>query len=294
MNRRLALGIVTILSAALLAGCGAKKVADNNEGAAAGSGNSGNTAAGSENGVAGGNAAEEKTYQFASDASYAPMEFLDKDELKGFDIDFLAAVMKEAGLKYEIRNVAWDAMLESVKQGTEFQAGVSSISITPERGETYDFSMPYFESKNVIMVKEGSDITSGLDLKDKKVALQGGTTADILMTKIMGEGNTDLKKFDSNAVALLELGQGGADAVVADIAIVRDYIKNNPGKKYKEVMDDVNFNPEYYGLAYPKGSELKARLDPAIKAVIENGTYADIYKKWFDEAPDTTHLLETK
>ncbi|QHW35076.1 basic amino acid ABC transporter substrate-binding protein [Paenibacillus rhizovicinus] len=284
----------------MLAGCGAKKVENTEGGAAAdtsgtndgGSGNGSSTAANT--GSDSGNAAAETTYQFASDASYAPMEFMDKDELKGFDIDFLAAVMKEAGLKYEVRNVGWDAMLESVKQGKEYQAGVSSISITADRAQTYDFSMPYFESKNVIMVKEDSAIASALDLKGKKVALQGGTTADTLMTKIMGKGNTDLKKFDSNAVALLELDKGGADAVVADIAIVRDYIKNNPDKKYKEVLDDVNFNPEYYGLAYPKGSELKAELDPAIKAVIENGTYADLYKKWFDEVPDTTRLLAAK
>ncbi|SFI76870.1 polar amino acid transport system substrate-binding protein [Paenibacillus sp. UNC496MF] len=278
MKKRVTLGIITLITAVLLSGCGAKNEAPANNAA--------------DNGTAGGG--DETTYQFASDASYRPMEYMDKDELKGFDIDFIAAVMKEAGLKYKVSNVGWDAMLESVKQGTEYQAGLSSISITDDRAQTYDFSMPYFESVNVIMVKEDSDIKSAGDLKGKKVAVQSGTTADILMTKIMGEGNTDLKRFDSNAVALLEMDQGGADAVVADIAIVRDYIKGNPDKKYKEVQDTTNFTPEYYGIAYPKGSELKAKLDPAIKAIIENGTYAELYKKWFDEEPNTAALLETK
>ncbi|MFC4811495.1 basic amino acid ABC transporter substrate-binding protein [Paenibacillus sp. GCM10023250] len=279
MKKRVTLGIVTLITAVLLSACGAKNEAPANNAA-----NNGSTAGGG----------DETTYQFASDASYRPMEYMDKDELKGFDIDFIAAVMKEAGLKYKVSNVGWDAMLESVKQGTEYQAGLSSISITDDRAQTYDFSMPYFESVNVIMVKEDSDIKSATDLKGKKVAVQSGTTADILMTKIMGEGNTDLKRFDSNAVALLEMDKGGADAVVADIAIVRDFIKSNPDKKYKEVQDTTNFTPEYYGIAYPKGSELKAKLDPAIKAIIENGTYAELYKKWFDEEPNTAGLLETK
>ena len=144
----------------------------------------------------------------------------------------------------------------------------------------------------MIMVKEGSNIKSALDLKGKKVAIQGGTTADTLMSKIMGNDNTDLKKFDSNAVALLELDKGGADAVVADIAIVRDYIKNNPKKKLTGILDPVNFDSEYYGLAFPKGSDLKAKLDPAIKKVMENGKFAEVYKKWFGEEPNMDNLLK--
>ncbi|MGF7048949.1 polar amino acid transport system substrate-binding protein [Paenibacillus sp. DS2015] len=228
---------------------------------------------------------------FATDASYAPMEFMDKDKLTGFDIDFLAEVMKEAGIPYEIKNVGWDTMLESVKQGTEYKGSISSVSITDERKETYDFSIPYFESTNMIMVKEGSNITTALDLQDKKVGVQGATTADTLMSDIMGQTNTDLKRFDSNTLALLELEHNGVDAVVADVAIVREYIKNNPKNKLVGILDTDNFGSEYYGLLYPKGSELKKQIDPAIKKVIENGKYTEIYKKWFGEEPDTSKLL---
>jgi polar amino acid transport system substrate-binding protein len=238
--------------------------------------------------------AEDVTYMIATDATYAPMENMDKDEIVGFDVDFLAAVMKEAGLKYELKNVGWDTMLESVKQGEEYQAGISSISITDERKGTYNFSIPYFESTNMILVEEGSSIKSALDLKDKKVAVQNSTTADTLMSGIMGNDNTDLKKFDSNAIALLELDKGGVDAVVADIAIVREYVKNNPNKKFEGILDTTNFDSEYYGIAYPKGSDLKAKLDPAIKKVIENGEYAKIYSKWFGEEPNTDNLLKAE
>lgn len=241
-------------------------------------------------GKSGGPASSSETVKFASDGTYAPMEFVDKGKLVGFDIDFLTEVAKEAGLKYEANNVPWDTMLESVKQGKEYQAGISSISITDERKQTYDFSIPYFESTNMILVKEGSDIKSAADLKNKKVAVQNATTADTLMTDIMGKDNTSLRRFDSNTVALLELEKGGADAVVADIAIVKEYIKNNPNKKFQGVLDTKNFQSEYYGIAYPKGSNLKAKIDPAIKKVIENGTYAKVYKKWFGEDPKLDNL----
>ncbi len=230
--------------------------------------------------------------KFATDATYAPMEYMDKDKITGFDIEFLAEVMKEAGITYDIKNIGWDTMLESVKQGKEYKGGISSVSITDERKETYDFSAPYFESTNMIMVREDSPVKNAHDLKDLKVAVQGATTADTLMSGIMGAKNSDLKRFDSNTLALLDLSKGGADAVVADVAIIREYIKNNPNSKLVGILDPTNFDSEYYGIIFPKGSDLKATIDPAIKKVIENGKYAEIYTKWFGEAPDTTNLLK--
>jgi glutamine transport system substrate-binding protein len=230
--------------------------------------------------------------KIATDANYAPMEYMDKDQIVGFDIDFLDAVMKEAGLEYTLTNIGWDTMLESVKQGKEYKAGISSVSITEERRQTYDYSIPYFDSVNMILTKEDSTITNALDLKDKKVAVQNSTTADIIMTEIMGKDNTNLKRFESNAIALLELDSGGVDAVVADHSVLNFYIKNNPNKNFKGVYDKEKFGGEQYGILLPKGSDLKAKLDPAIKKVLENGKYAEIYKSWFVETPDLTNLLK--
>jgi len=240
------------------------------------------------------NQAAGEILKFASDASYAPMEYMDTDTIKGFDIDFIKAVMEEAGFGYDVTNTGWETMLQSVKQGTEYQAGISSVSITDERKETYDYSIPYFESTNMIMVQEGSDIKNALDLKDKKVAVQGATTADELMSGIMGVDNPNLKRFDSNAVALMELNGGGVDAVVADIAIVREYMKNNPKQKLVGLVDTDNFGAEYYGILYPKGSKWKEKLDPAIKKIMENGKYAEIYKTWFGEEPNLDKLLKAE
>jgi glutamine transport system substrate-binding protein len=265
--------IAAIVMVLALAGCGSKE-----------------TSTGTNTNTSTSTSTPSKKVLIASDGTYAPMEFMDKDTITGFDIEFLAEVMKEAKIDYEVKNLGWDALLESVKQGTEYQAGISSISITDDRKQTFDFSIPYFESINLILVKEDSTVQSADDLKGKKIAVQGGTTADVLMTKMMGNGNTDLKKFDANTAALMEMESGGAEAVVADIAIIKDYLKKNPDKKLKAISDTKNFTTEYYGIAYPKGSELKAKLDPAIKTVIENGTYAKVFKKWFGEEPNVANL----
>lgn len=274
MKRRSMLVLVlTIVIAMIAAGCGVN----------------GNNANGAEQSANGGE--QNKVYRFATDANYAPMEFMDKDKISGFDIDFLAAVMEEAGLEYEVTNTGWDTMLTSVQQGTEYAAGISSVSITEDRKQSYDYSVPYFESTNMILVKEGSPIKNAMELKDKKVGVQVSTTAETLMIGIMGNDNTDLKRFETNTLALLELDSGGVDAVVADNAIVQDYVKNNPDKKFTAIPDPANFTSEYYGILLPKGSELKAKLDPAIKTVIENGKYAEIYKQWFGEEPNTDNVL---
>ena len=93
----------------------------------------------------------------------------------------------------------------------------------------------------------------------------------------------------------MELENNGVDAVVADIAIVREYVKNNPNKKFDyDFWIQQTSNPSTTVFLLPKGSELKAKLDPAIKKVIENGAYAKVYKKWFGQEPDTKKLLEQK
>lgn len=240
----------------------------------------------------GGESASDKVYTIATDATYPPMENMDKDKIVGFDIDFLAAVMEEAGLKYELKNIGWDALLASLEAGAEFDGAISAMTITDERKQSFDFSLPYFESTNMILVKEDSPIRSALDLKGKKVAVQGGTTAETLMTGIMGEGNADLKRFESNALALMELEGNGVDAVVADVAVVQDYVKKHPDAKFKGVLDRTNFVSEFYGIALPKGSELKAKLDPAIKKVLESDKYKDIYGEWIGGEPDMTGVKE--
>ncbi|AOH53411.1 glutamine ABC transporter substrate-binding protein [Peribacillus muralis] len=230
-----------------------------------------------------------KTLRIVTDANYAPFEFLEGDKVVGFDIDFITAVAKEAGYEPKVESVGWDPIFVEI-ESKRADVAVSAITVNDKRKQTYDFSVPYFLSTNKILVPEKSDIKSGKDLKGKVIAVQTGTTGQAAVEKLIGENNKNIKKFENNNLAIQELLQKGAAAVVADNTVVEEYVKNNPDQKLKVVEDSSAFNEEFYGLMFPKGSELKGDFDKAVNAIYENGKYAEIYKEWFGIEPDVETL----
>lgn len=239
----------------------------------------GNTASGEE---------EKKTLRIVTDGAYAPMEYMDGGEVTGFGVDFAKAVAAEAGYEPNIEVIGWDPIFVEI-EGKTADMAVSSITINDERKETYDFSVPYYLSTNKIMVAEDSDVQSGEDLKGKKVAVLNGSTGQEVAESILGENHRDILKFADNNLAIQELLAGGADAVIADNTIVEYYTQMNPDQKLKVVTDD-SFSDEFYGILFPKGSELKAEFDEAIKTILDNGKYTEIYQEWFGTDPDIETL----
>ncbi|MBM7691729.1 polar amino acid transport system substrate-binding protein [Peribacillus deserti] len=236
---------------------------------------------------------EKKTIRVVTDAAYAPFEYLEGDKIVGFDVNFLNAAAKEAGYDVKLEHVGWDPLFVELKS-KRAAAGISAITIDEERKQTYDFSSPYFLSINKILVPEGSDIKSADDLKGKVVAVQSGTTGQAAVEKLLGKNHKDIKKFENNNLAIMELINKGADAVVADNAVVEEYAKNNPKQKLKVVEDSDTFDAEFYGIMFPKGSELKADFDKAIAEILDNGTYEKIYKERFGTSPDIEKLKQAK
>ncbi|MET3696810.1 amino acid ABC transporter substrate-binding protein (PAAT family) [Bacillus oleivorans] len=220
-----------------------------------------------------------------TNAAYAPFEYMEGDKIVGFDIDLINALAEEAGYEIEIEHVGWDPLFVEI-ESERADLAIGAITINDDRKQTYDFSHPYFLSTNKILVPEDSTIQSGEDLVGLTVAVQGGTTGDAAVEKLFGTNHQDIKKFEDNNLAIQELLQGGAEAVVADNTVVEEYVKNNPDQKLKVVEDSSSFEQEFYGFMFPKGSELKADFDEALNTLFENGTYAEIYEEWFGVEPD--------
>ncbi|RID84460.1 basic amino acid ABC transporter substrate-binding protein [Mesobacillus zeae] len=256
------LGLLLALSM-ILAGCGGEEVKSNEAGG-------------------------KKALRVVTDAAYAPFEYMDKDKIVGFDIDVLTAAAKEAGYTVEFNHVGWDPIFVEIEK-KRADIAISSITINDDRKKSYDFSIPYFLSTNKILIPETSEIKGANDLKDKIVAVQNGTTGQAAMDALIGKNSSNIKKFENNNLAIMELIKGGADAVVADNAVIEEYAKNNPDKKLKVIRDDT-FASEFYGMMFPKGSAIKADFDKALNKIIENGTYSKIYKERFGTEPDLEKL----
>ncbi|MBU8880488.1 basic amino acid ABC transporter substrate-binding protein [Bacillus sp. FJAT-29790] len=234
---------------------------------------------------------EKKKLKIGTDAHYPPFQSIENGVIVGFDADLLVELGKETGYEYEYVNLGWEPLFLEVKDGIS-DFGLSAITISDDRKQTYDFSVPYFLSTNKILVSEGSDIKSIADLEGKVVAIQNGASGQAALDKVLGKNNPNVKKFENNGLVIMELASGGADAAVADNATLEEYVKKNPDQKLVVVEDKEGFDNEFYGMMFQKGSPLKAEIDAALTKLIDNGTYAEIYEKWFGVQPDLETLKE--
>ncbi|MGM9922723.1 MAG: basic amino acid ABC transporter substrate-binding protein [Bacillus sp. (in: firmicutes)] len=242
--------------------------------------------------TSGKNKEEKKILRVVTNAAYSPMEFIDKGEVKGFDMDLITAVAKEAGYDVKLEHVGWDPIFVELDE-ERAQIGAAAITINEDRKQSYEFTVPYFHASQKILVPEGSSIKSAADLKGKVVAVQMGTTANIVMEKLLGANNKNIKKFENNNLAIMEMTKGGADAVVADNAVVEEYAKNNPTDKLVVIEDKETFAPEFYGFMLSKGNDkLKKELDEALNTLFDNGEYTKIYQKWMGLEPDVEFLKQ--
>jgi len=214
----------------------------------------------------------------ATDATWPPAEFIDEKtkEIVGFDIDLMKAIAKEVGLEVEFKNVAWDGIFAGLEAG-EYDAIISSVTITDERKQKYDFSDPYFNAGQLIAVRiDNQDIKGPADLKGKVAGAQIGTTGAFEIQKIEG---AKLKEYDTVDLAFMDLMQGRIDAVVADSPLVMAFVAKYPDK-LKWVGQP--FTEEYYGIVVKKGNkELLDLINKGLKAVKEKGILDELMKKWY-------------
>lgn len=238
--------------------------------------------------------ASEETIQLVAGtaAEFPPFEFLDKGEVVGFDADLIAAIAEEAGFEIEMKNIGWDSLFPALGNG-EIDLGASGITITEERLQTYDFTTPYFESTHMVVFKEGLQIETAQDIIGKKIGVQRGSSGAKAAEKIVSENDSSISNYDDMAVGFMALQNGDVDVIVTDSFVVDEFIKNNENSGFVAIEDPENFESEYYGFMFQKDSELVEKFNEALVAILENGKYEEVFKKWFpDSEPDVNELLK--
>jgi len=213
----------------------------------------------------------------ATDATWPPFEYVNEQtkEIEGFDIDLLTAIAEKVGLEIEFINVGWDPLLAGVAQ-CQYDAAISSITITEERQKQMLFSDPYFEAGQIVTVRiDNTDITNKDALVGKVAGAQIGTTGSFEVEKIQG---ATLKTYDDIGLAYQDLINGQIDAVVADNPLALGYVGKNPDKL--KTVGDV-FTEETYGIAVCKTKEdLLAKINEGLKRVKEEGLIEKLVEKW--------------
>jgi polar amino acid transport system substrate-binding protein len=228
-------------------------------------------------------AADAPTYVVGAGGTYRPFEFENaKKELVGFDIDLIKAIAQASGFKVKLVSTPWEGIFATLNNGDR-DIIVSGITITDKRAQMVDFSLPYFPAEQVIIVSPSTKVAGLADLKPLKVGVVNSSAGDTAVSEVIGKNSTSIR-FDNTPLMLEELFRGGIDAAVGDIGVIKFYNKNHPEKNFK-LVGDAKFTRQYFGIAVQKGNKpLLDKINSGLRKVYTDGTYARIYKEWFDDA----------
>lgn len=215
---------------------------------------------------------------------YAPFQSSEGGKVVGFDIDMIDLVAKKLG----VTQTVVDTPFEGIKSGQDLNTGkcdiaAAGMTIKPERAKVIDFSVPYFNATQAMLIKKGAGYVSLESLKGKKLGVQSGTTGKDYVASKNPAGVT-VTEFEDLATLQQALATDQVQGAVDDLPVWTDYIKKNPGKF--EIGAEFNTG-EQYGFGVKKGGNpvLLKTVNEVITAAKADGTYNTIYEKWFGTKP---------
>lgn len=210
-----------------------------------------------------------------SDIPYPPFEFGDSPNYKGFDIDVTDEIAKRLGLDVTYQDTPFDTIFVNLA-ADQFDMVASASTITPERQQTVDFSDPYYEAQQALVVLPGSDIKTVADLDGKTVGAQDGTTGEAFANDETSAANVQQYPQGPDTINALKSGQ--VEAVIIDQPVAQDAVEKQGGI---EIATPIPTG-ELYGLAFQKDDDaLREAMNKQLKAMESDGALDKIYQKWF-------------
>ena len=227
---------------------------------------------------------EEGVLAVGSCLDYKPFEFVKNGEETGFDVELSEEIASRLGLEVEWVRANFDTIFTAVAGG-QFDMVAAASTITEERQQTVDFSDPYFNSRQALSVNtnETPDIKSVDDLGEGDVVgVQKGTTGKAFAEENLAPNGVEIKTFEGAPQAFTDLEGGAIQAVMNDEGSSIAEVEQRSGLEVVEAID----TDEHYGFAFSKDNpELTEAVNGALAEIIEDGTYEQIFKKWFPDLP---------
>lgn len=233
-----------------------------------------------------------ETFTIGLDDTFAPMGFRDEQgELVGFDIDLSQAVANLLGYTFEYQPIDWSVKEQELNSGN-IDMIWNGYGVTPDREKLVLMSDVYIEDTQIIVTKDGTKPIEQLeDLIGKKVTTQSSSTAlqimDAQWPKEVLDGIEDLVLYPNYNNSFQDLDAGRVDAVVVG-GVYGNYVVNLRGEeKYNVFLDESAIEPMAIGMR-KTDTAFAQEINGALNDLKENGTYEEIYKKWFGSAGLTT------
>ena len=227
--------------------------------------------------------AQSRPLVVGSSATYPPFAYeTPAKQIVGFDVDIITAIAQKRGLTVRLVNTPFTGVFASLNNG-DIDLIISGVTINDRRKQSYDFTAPYFEARQLIAVPAASTVQRLQDLAGKKIAVVTGSTGDDLASRAFGKTSANLRRFDTTPLIIAELVAYGVDAAIGDNGVIAYRVQ---AQKSLKTVSDPSFPQEYFGIVVKQGNAaLRDSLDAGLAAIIADGSYARIYRTWFKAEP---------
>lgn len=221
--------------------------------------------------------------------TYKPFEFNKDGQTVGFDIDIVDLAAKEMGLETQVVDIDF----EQITTGAVFAANrcdlaAAGMTITDARRQALLFSDPYFDATQALLVKADSGITDLSGLNGKRLGVQTGTTGQEYGTKNQQANRYEIVVFDDLPLSVNAVKAGRVDAAINDNGVLYDFAKDNPDTTVVQEFA----TGEQYGIGAKKddanATAIIGKVNSAIATAKQDGSYEEIYQKWFGTTPGVT------
>jgi polar amino acid transport system substrate-binding protein len=204
----------------------------------------------------------------------------------GYEYDIALALQERLGLgNLEIVNVSFDQLVAG--QVGDFDVALSQVTITDERKQVVDFTEPYFESDQGVLVQEGTEVATVEDAKALQWGVQSGTTGLDYITDVL-QPEQEAQVFQALDAGFAALEAGQVDAFMMDTAIVLSQASESGGAQ--EVAAQFKTGEQYGGIL-PKGSANADAINAVITELEDDGSLSDFSEEWLGGDPSAIPVL---